>query len=88
MSAIDPQVPPCRACSSPPQGIVGHPHLRVQFLGSAHMLFRCEQCHCLWSRSGPKEGPFKWAASSFTNTRKYSPGIALPRRSDPSTSFG
>ena len=77
------EVLPCAACSSVPRGLVGHEHLRVQFLGSAQMHFRCEWCSRIWSRTGPHEGPFEWAASTFVNTRKRSPGIAVPPRTDP-----
>jgi hypothetical protein len=83
MSSPPIEVVPCAACSSVPQGIVGHAHLRVLFIGSAQMHFRCESCNRIWSRTGPFEGPFQWAASTIANTRKRSPGIAVPPRTDP-----
>lgn len=83
MSTSTFQVQPCVACSNVPQGIVGHAHLRVQFIGSKQMHFRCERCNRIWARTGPHEGPFEWTASSFANTRKRSPGIAVPPRTDP-----
>jgi hypothetical protein len=88
MPSPNPQILPCRACSSPPLGIDGHAQLRVQFLGSAQMLFRCEYCNRVWARTGPREGPFQWAAASITNTHRSSPGLAVPPRTDPQTSFG
>ena len=88
MPPLSPQVLPCGACSTPPEGIAGHAHLRVQFLGSGQMLFRCQQCNRVWARTGPPEGPFKWTAASITNTHRTSPGVAVPPRSDPQRSFG
>ena len=83
MSAPFVKSSPCVACCNAPQGIAGHVHLRVQFLGSRQMVFRCERCSCIWARTGPQEGPFQWVTSTLTNTHRRSPGTAVPPRTDP-----
>ena len=88
MSPQAPRVLPCLPCSTPPQGILGHAHLRVQFLGSGQMMFQCAQCNRFWLRTGGRDGPFEWTATSFKNSRTASRGIPVPPRTNPAINYG
>jgi hypothetical protein len=75
----------CEQCSAGPAGIAGHPKLWVRSLNGSEMIFQCEGCQTLWTRSGKPER-YDWAAVNDTAATGKS-SVSVPPRAEPLAPF-
>jgi hypothetical protein len=71
---------PCIACDTGPAEIDGHADLCVQSMGDDGVVFKCQACQAMWTRSYSQTHRYIWSPHPAFGHRL---GTAVPPQSPP-----